>query len=368
MTSSYILEDSFFRTLLEAAPDAILVCDQSGIIVIANDQRRELFGFTQQELIGQPIELLVPEAYKSAHVAMRNKYFAAPHRRPMGMGLSLNAQGKDKSLVPVEISLSPAKIEDETYVVAVVRDVTELRKLDRELKKNNRELTRSNEDLERFAYVASHDLKEPLRVIASYISLVKRQYAGALGKDGQGYLDLATQSINLLQDLISDLLTYSRLSTRGQEFTDVSLIDVVEQVCANIQVLISEAQATIQIDNLPHISGDKIQLTQLFQNLLSNAIKFRHKTIAPLVTITCASKGDQWIIKVKDNGIGIPKQDQNRVFTIFQRLHGRDEYPGTGIGLAICQKVVERHHGSIAIESEPDQGTTFLISLPRQTN
>ncbi len=367
MTSTYILEDSFFRTLLEAAPDAILVCDKDGSIVIANDQCQTLFGYTRQELVGQKIELIVPSPIKAAHVSMRERYFSSPHRRPMGMGLSLNAEAKDKSLLPVEISLSPVKVGDDTYVVAVVRDVTELRKLDRELKKNNLELKHSNEELERFAYVASHDLKEPLRVIASYTSLIKRRFAQTLGPEGLEYLDLTTQSVDRMQELISDLLTYSKLSTKTKDFEPVPLNQVLAQVMANIQVLVRETHATINIHDLPVVCGDRIQLIQVFQNLVTNGIKFMQKGVAPVISISALDQNDRILIQVKDNGIGIPKQEKDRVFTIFQRLHTREEYPGTGIGLAICKKVIDRHHGEIWFESAPGEGTTFFIALKKST-
>lgn len=357
-------EESIFKSLLQAAPDGILVCDHNGIITLANEQCTQLLGYSQQELIGQAIEILVPAYIRPKHASLRDAYFANPHRRPMGIGLDLTAERKDGSTVAVEISLSPVDLGGEHCAVAVVRDVTELRRLDREIKRNNEELRRSNDELEKFAYVASHDLQEPLRMVAGYTQLLQRRYGDKLDSDAHEYIGYAVDGVKRMQLLINDLLMYSRLSTRTKEFTPVSCSDVIRQVTANLGLAIEETKATIHAESLPEVRGDFVQLTQLFQNLIGNALKFHKDGVAPVITISAKRDGQFWHFAVNDNGIGIESQYSEKIFVIFQRLHTREKYPGTGIGLAICKKVVERHGGQIWLESTPGAGTTFYFTLP----
>jgi signal transduction histidine kinase/DNA-binding NarL/FixJ family response regulator len=226
-----------------------------------------------------------------------------------------------------------------------------------------RELERSNVELEQFAYVASHDLQEPLRMVASYTQLLARRYQGKLGPDADDFIRFAVEGVTRMKRLIGDLLEYSRVGARGRSLAPVSSQSVMDRVLRNLEVTMKSAAAEVSADGLPRVLGDEVQLEQLLQNLVSNAIKFRGEA-PPRVQVSAEHKGDHCLFRVSDNGIGIDPQFFGRLFVIFQRLHDREEYPGTGIGLATCKKIVERHGGRIWLESAPGQGTTFLFTLP----
>jgi light-regulated signal transduction histidine kinase (bacteriophytochrome) len=249
------------------------------------------------------------------------------------------------------------------YTVCLLRDVTDHHRQERELRRQAEELVRSNMELEQFAYVASHDLQEPLRIVSGYCQLLKRRYAGKLDEDADKFINYAVEGSVRLQELINDLLAYSRVSTKAKPFAEVKLSDVAAQAMANLQMAINERGAEVRVDPLPVIMGDPYQLLQLFQNLIGNAVKFCSET-SPKVWVSAVRDQDVWTISVKDNGIGIEPKHFEKIFTIFQRLHSREKYEGTGIGLAICKKVVQRHGGSIVVESEPGQGATFKFTLP----
>jgi signal transduction histidine kinase len=234
----------------------------------------------------------------------------------------------------------------------------------KELRETEEELARSNTELEQFAYVASHDLQEPLRMISSYLQLLERRYKGQLDDDADEFIDFAVDGASRMQTLINDLLTYSRVGTRGKPFEPTDTGKVLELALLNLRVAVEENGAKITHDDMPTLSVDATQMTQLLQNLIGNAIKFHKKDTLPEVHIGAERKNSSWILSVRDNGIGIDPSDFERIFMIFQRLHTRDEYDGTGIGLAVCRKIVERHGGRIWVESEPGQGSTFSFSLP----
>ncbi|MCU7493222.1 MAG: response regulator [Ignavibacteria bacterium] len=231
-----------------------------------------------------------------------------------------------------------------------------------ELKKTMVELERSNKELEQFAYIASHDLQEPLRMVSNFTQLLGKRYSGRLDPDADTMINFAVDGAKRMQMLITDLLTFSRVTTRGMSFESVDLNEVLSSVEKNLQMTIKETGAEIKSDHLPVVKADAVQMSQLFQNLISNAIKFRSER-NPVVTIKAEASKGEWIFSVSDNGIGIDPQFKERIFVIFQRLHDMSEYPGTGIGLAICKKIVERHRGRIWVESESGEGSTFYFTL-----
>jgi signal transduction histidine kinase len=224
-------------------------------------------------------------------------------------------------------------------------------------------LQRSNAELEQLAYVASHDMQEPLRMIASYLQLVEQRYQAQLDADGREFIGYAVDGAKRMQVLINDLLTYSRVGTKAKPFEPVAMASVLDTALSNLRLAIEESGAHIQIGMLPQVQGDAMQLVQLVQNLVANAIKFRGKE-PPRVEIGATREGDHWHLMVRDNGIGIAPAYFERIFVLFQRLHGRATYPGTGIGLALCKRIVERHGGRIWVESEPDRGAAFHFTLP----
>ena len=352
-----------FRQLLEAAPDAIVVVDSAGRIFLANSMTEMNFGYRDEELLGQPIEILIPERFQHSHVAHRQNYFAEPNTRPMGSGIELAARRKDGTEFPAEISISPLETPEGVLVMAVVRDITSRKQAQQALQQHAKELERSNAELEQFAYVASHDLQEPLRIVASYSQLLARRYQDKLDSDANEFIDFIVDGATRMQVLINDLLSYSRVGSRGQEFELTDLNQVIESTLHNLELSLQDNMATVTYDEMPTLMVDRVQMGQLFQNLISNAIKF-HGDSPPQIHLGVEQQAEKFVFRVRDNGIGIDPQYAERIFLVFQRLHGKKEYPGTGIGLAICKKIVERHGGRIWMESVPSVGSTFYFTIP----
>jgi signal transduction histidine kinase len=233
-----------------------------------------------------------------------------------------------------------------------------------ERKRAEENLARSNRELQQFAYVSSHDLQEPLRMISSFVQLLEKRYKGKLDQDADEFIGFVVEGTSRMQRMIQDLLTFSRVQSRGVEFAPVDTNEVFEKTVFSHQIMIKEAGAVVTKDDLPTVMGDETQLSQLFQNLIDNAIKFRRAEETPKVHISAQRKGNDWEFSVQDNGIGIDPQYFDRIFIIFQRLHSREAYEGTGIGLAVCMRIVERHGGRIWVESEPGRGSLFHFTLP----
>jgi len=244
-----------------------------------------------------------------------------------------------------------------------IRDITDRKVAEEQLKEALEELKRSNTELEQFAYVASHDLQEPLRMVTSYVQLLSKRYSGRLDDDADEFIGYAVDGAMRMQLLINDLLAYSRVTTRAKPHESVDCEVLLEGVLKDQEVAIRESGAVVTHDPLPTVTAERSQIRMVFENLISNGIKF-HGSEPPAVHVSAAGDGDEWLFSVKDNGIGLDPKYADRIFVIFQRLHGRGEYPGTGIGLAICKRIVERHGGRIWVESEPGHGSVFYFTLP----
>jgi len=353
-----------YRGLLEAAPDAMVVVNPAGEIVLLNVQAEKQFGYTRDQLVGQRVKTIIPQGFAERLIADGNRSAAEALAQQIGTGIELIARRKDGSEFPIEIMLSPLESAEGILVTAAIRNITERKKSEEHLVKTVGELKRSNDELQQFAYVSSHDLQEPLRMVASYTQLLAGRYKGRLDSDADEFIAFAVDGCNRMQGLIKDLLAYSRAGTNGKALREVSGEKALEEALANLRAIIEQSGAVVTHDSLPVLRTDNTQLTQVFQNLVGNAIKY-HGAEVPHVHISATKNdGREWIFSVRDNGLGIDPQYFGRIFILFQRLHGRDEFEGTGIGLAICKKILERLGGRIWVESRPERGSTFYFALP----
>jgi PAS domain S-box-containing protein len=352
-----------YRGLLEAAPDSTVVVNQTGAIFLLNAQAEKHFGYSRDELIGQKITSIIPEGFAERLIADGTRTAAEALAQQIGTGIELIGRRKDGSEFPIEIMLSPLESAGETLVTAAIRDITVRKEAEANLVEKIEELKRSNEELEQFASVASHDLQEPLRMVASYTQLLSKRYKGKLDSDADEFIGFAVDGANRMQRLIQDLLTYSRVGRRGLEMVDVSSDRAFLQALVNLRGAIEESGALVTHDLLPRVMADEVQLVQLFQNLVGNAIKYQGPGVPHIHVSAIKNGAPKWIFSVQDDGLGIDSQFFERIFGMFQRLHKRDEFEGTGMGLAICKKIVERHGGTISVESTPGLGSTFRFDL-----
>jgi PAS domain S-box len=322
-------------------------------------------GFAVQEVLGMDTVTILERVHPDDMARVRAEKLEVPSSLTHGT-VDHRFLRKDGTYVWVSDHFRILYDEEGRAVVreGVIRDITERKKVEETVQQYVENLKRSNEDLERFAYIASHDLQEPLRNVVSFSQLLSRRYQGKLGADADEYIGYIVEGGKRMQILVQDLLEYSRVNTRGQAFGSVSCEEVIAQVIKNLQTAITENEATIQNHPLPTVLADPTQLPLVFQNLLGNAIKFRRQDEPPSISISAKKTGDWWTFAVQDNGIGIDSAFYDRIFVIFQRLHGRNEYPGTGVGLAIVKKIIERHRGRIWVESEVGKGSTFYFTLP----
>ncbi len=352
-----------FRSFVEHAAAGILMVDEQGVIVSLNPAAEAMFGYPGAELIGQPVEVLLPEDARSRNPDRRRAFWQAPSARSLGTGFDLHACRKDGSEFPVAIGLTPLSAGAHRLVAATVSDVSDQKRTEDRLEQTMQNLARSNAELEQFAYVASHDLQEPLRMVGNYTQLLQRRYAGKLDADADDFINYAVDGAKRMHTLINDLLNFSRVSSRGKDRVPVDAEAVLARTLQDLSAVIRESQAEITHDPLPAVLADDGQIGQLLQNLIANGIKFRGDA-PPRVHVSAEPEGAGYRFSVKDNGIGIAPDYFDRIFVIFQRLQGRAAYPGNGIGLAVCKKIVERHGGRIWVESPPGEGATFHFTLP----
>lgn len=370
-----VQKEHTLKAFFNASREGILISNKEGVIEMANNRALEIFGYKYDELIGKKIEILVPDRVKNIHKDFRKQYIINPHKRMLSNKFNFTGIRKNRDEIPIELTLNYYEKDDNIYVMVIIEDLTSLKSAEdqlkqayAELKKSTIKIKRSNTELEHFAYVASHDLQEPLRMITSYSKLLKDGYHDKFDQNGREFLNFIIDGTERMKELINGLLDYSRLNTSEQGFEMVNMNNMIEQVLDNLSESIKDTGAEIEVHELPSMTGDRIQLIRLFQNLIQNAIKFRRDTQSPKITVETEERSDEWIFSVIDNGIGIREKHKKRIFMIFQRLHLDDEYMGTGMGLAICKKIVERHGGNIWVESKVGRGSSFKFSIPKKLN
>jgi PAS domain S-box-containing protein len=352
--------ESKYRQIVELAEEGIWVIDSNACTTYVNQAMARMLSYTESEMLGRQIFDFMDEQEQqitSQYVDRRKEGISEKHESKL--------KTKDGQDVWTYISTSPVMDEHGNMLssCALVYNITGRKKVEEQMLQLTEDLKRSNEELEQFAYVASHDLQEPLRAITSYTQLLAQRYQGNLDAKADKYINYVVDGASRMQQLINDLLAYSRLGTRAQEFEMAECNAAVEQSLCNLQIAIAEKQAVINCDSMPTVMADEFQLVQLFQNLIGNAIKFCCQDV-PIIHIAAIIQDNEWLFSVRDNGIGIDPEYADRIFIIFQRLHGRREYSGTGIGLAMCKRIVERHGGRIWIDSQPGEGSTFYFTIP----
>ncbi len=353
-----------YRELYEDAPNAYFSVSSDGEIMYCNRVATKILGYDMEELLNMKVTDLYFDSREGKEKAK------------VVFDRFLNSQViqdeellmRHKNGLPLWISLSVKALKDEKGKIlqsrSIVIDITERKKAEEEITDALEEVKRSNAELEQFAYVASHDLQEPLRMVSGFANLLEKRYKESLDEDAHDFIDFIIDGANRMHNLINDLLAFSRIGTQGRVFKPTDMNVVLEATLNNIRISVIETNAIITNDPLPVIVADESQMVQLLQNLISNAIKF-HGLVPPKIHISGEVKKDDWIFTVRDNGIGIDSKNFERIFVIFQRINKKGEYSGTGIGLAACKKIIKRHRGKIWVESELKKGSTFYFSIPR---
>ncbi|HEY7770552.1 sensor histidine kinase [Longimicrobium sp.] len=358
------LSEAKFAGIISISSDAIVSIDEDQRIVFYNQGAEQTFGYAAEQVMGERVEMLIPEQHRADHEARVREFGDSPIvARRMGERGQISGCRWSGEVFPADASISKLEVGGKRLYTAVLRDVTERVRAEDALARQAQELARSNADLEQFAYVASHDLQEPLRMVASYTQLLARRYRDKLDDDAHEFIGYAVDGVTRMQALIGDLLAYSRVGKGGGAVERADLEAVFRRTLDVLRTAIEESGATVTAGPLPTVAADPVQMGQVLQNLVGNGLKF-HGAEPPRVHVSAERRDGEWVISVRDNGIGIAPEYAQRIFVIFQRLHTRAEYAGTGIGLAICKKIVERHGGRIWVESAEGQGSTFFFTLP----
>jgi PAS domain S-box-containing protein len=354
-----------FRTLIKSLHEGIWVLDKDDRTTFVNPRMAEMLGYAEEEMLGKPVY-----AFTHSNDEWQKKTADYMERRKTGISEQIESEllRKDGERVYALLETSPILDEDGNYTgsIAGIQDITERKLAEERLKQTMAELDRSNKELEQFAYVTSHDLREPLRMMTNFSQLLEKRYKGKLDQTADEYINFIVDGAARMQKLIDDILLFSRVTTRALPFEPVEMEKIIQEALENLRASIEEKKARITYENLPVVQADPSQMVQVMQNLIGNAIKF-HREESPIIHISADMEGKEWVFSVKDNGIGIDPELFNRLFNLFQRLHPQNKYPGTGVGLAVTKKIVERHGGRIWVKSQLGQGSTFYFSIPLGT-
>jgi PAS domain S-box-containing protein len=364
--------------ILDTVVDAIITIDEQGIVESLNHAAERLFGYPAVDLVGNNINLLMPSLYREEHDSYFQIYHKSGISQIVGIGREVTSQRADGTTFPAELAVSEVWVGGRRLFTGIVHDISDLKRTLRQLAVSHRELaqrarqieqfnfelSRSNEELKQFAYVASHDLQEPLRKVVAFCQLLESEYKDRLDENARNYIRFAVDGAYRMNALVTDLLGYSRIQTQGKQLEPTGANEVCDEAIENLSLTIQDAGAHVIRRSLPTVHADSAQLIRLFQNLIANAIKYRSDE-PPRVEITAEERSQEWLFRVSDNGMGIDPKYHERIFVIFQRLHSREEYGGTGIGLAVCQRIVERAGGRIWVESSVGAGSTFCFTVPK---
>lgn len=374
-----------WQAVLRTAVDPIIIIDQEGVILKANDATEQLFGYAGDYLMGKNIRMLMPEPYRSEHDGYLARYLRTGDPRIIGIGREVEAQKANGDIFPISLAVSEIKMGDRSWFTGMIHDLSNRKKVEAELlaakeqleervalrtaelEASMTELARSNRDLEQFAYIASHDLQTPLRNVRQGLELLDEHLEETFGQSFDGEAkelrDLTVDAALRMEQLIHGLLSYSRLDRSAAPGRDkVDLRALAEELIGQMAVNFVDANAQVELSGLPTVEGDETQLRQLIQNLLENAFKYRREDRPLEISLSAEQRDDHWLISIGDNGIGIDSEQQERVFELFRRAH--PGYEGMGLGLAICQRIVERHGGDIWVDAGPNGGSVFSFTIP----
>ena len=347
------------QSILDNTVDGLITIDKNGKIESFNKVCVKIFGYEVSEVIGRNVKILMPEPYKQEHDSYLENYHKTGEKKIIGIGREVEGQRKDGTRFPVDLSVSQVDVMGRRIYSGIVRDITDR-------KQAEEEIMRSNEELERFAYIASHDLQEPLRMVTSFTRLLEEEYAKEMDEQALEYMTFIREASTRMQSMVADLLEYSRVGSEEAGFSEFQCGEQIKVVLENLHESIKETKAKISVGPMPAIYGNPLRFSRLIQNLIANAIKYREKDRSPVIHIDVEDRKNDWLFKISDNGIGIKPEYLQQIFVIFKRLHNKKDYSGTGIGLAICKKIVESFEGQIWAESEYGKGSTFYFTVPKR--